>query len=118
MKVIVTKDAEVEKSSGGIFIGTVEITSLIDSVAGSKEFKAAIVTFPPGTRNKFHMHDHEQILYVLRGKGVVATKEEERTVTTGDTILIPAGELHWHGATEDSVFSHLYVTRIETKTTF
>ncbi len=95
-----------------------EITPLIDEAMGSEEFKAAIVTFPPGTRNKFHVHDHEQILYVVNGKGIVATEEEERVVTAGDIILIPAGENHWHGATQDSTFSHLYITKAETKTTF
>jgi len=85
---------------------------------GSKEFTAGIVTFPPGTRNKFHIHDHEQILYVVKGKGVVATEKEERLITVGDVVLISAGENHWHGATKDSVFSHLYITKVETKTTF
>jgi len=118
MKVVKAKNVKVEKSSGGIFIGTVEIASLVDSATGSKEFKAAIVTFPPGTKNRFHTHDGEQILYILNGKGIVATKDEERAVTVGDTVLIPAGELHWHGATTDSVFSHLYITKAGTKTSF
>ena len=118
MKVVKAKNVKVEKSSGGIFIGTVEIASLVDSATGSKEFKAAIVTFPPGTKNRFHTHDGEQILYILNGKGIVATKDEEWVVTAGDAILISAGELHWHGAIEDSTFSHLYITKVETKTTF
>ncbi|MEM2111540.1 MAG: cupin domain-containing protein [Candidatus Bathyarchaeia archaeon] len=118
MKIIEAKKARVETRSGGIFIGTVEWTPLVDENVGSKEFTAAIVTFPPGTRNKFHIHDHEQILYVLKGQGIVATEKEERVVVAGDTVLIPAGEKHWHGATEDSVFSHIYITRRETKTTF
>jgi len=118
MRVVEAKNVKVEKSSGGIFLGTAGIASLIDSAMGSKEFRAAIVTFPPGTRNKFHIHDGEQILYVLNGKGIVATKDEERVVTAGDAILISAGELHWHGAIKDSTFSHLYITKVETKTTF
>jgi len=118
MKIIEAKNVRVEKRSGGIFIGTVDVTPLVDRAVGSEEFRAAVVTFPPGARNRFHIHDHEQILYVVDGKGVVATEEEERVVTVGDTVLIPAGENHWHGATEDSAFSHLYVIRAETKTTF
>ena len=118
MKIIESKNAKIEKRSGGIFIGTVEITPLIDKTVGSEEFRAAIVTFPPGTRNKFHIHDHEQILYVIDGKGIVATEEEERVVTVGDIVLIPTGENHWQGAAKDSIFSHLYITKAETKTTF
>ncbi|MEM2960235.1 MAG: cupin domain-containing protein [Candidatus Bathyarchaeia archaeon] len=117
LKIVETKKVKVEKMSGGIFIGTAEVMPLIDESVGS-EFRAGVVTFPPGTRNKFHAHDNEQILYVISGRGIVATEEEERVVTVGDIILIPAGENHWHGATEDSAFSHLYVMKAETKTTF
>ena len=31
-------------------------------------------------------------------------------MTPGDTINIPAGVKHWHGAAPDSWFSHLAVT--------
>jgi len=67
--------------------------------------------------NKFHAHDHEQILIVTAGRGIVATEQEERVVKTGDVVLIPAGEKHWHGATEDSEFSHIYITNRESKLT-
>lgn len=117
VKIIEGKKAEVEKRSGGVFIGTMETMLLIDG-GDSKEFRANIVTFHPGTRNKFHIHDHEQILFVTHGKGIVATEKEERTVTVGDIILIPAGENHWHGTAKDSAFSHLYVYSAETKTSF
>jgi quercetin dioxygenase-like cupin family protein len=81
-------------------------------VPDSKEFNVNIVNFGAGVRNKLHTHDGEQILIVTAGKGIVATEEEERVVTPGDVILFPAGEKHWHGATEDSEFSHMYVSRI------
>lgn len=118
MEIIESTKSKIEKRTGGIFTGTVESIPLINVDMGSKEFRAAIVTFPAGVRNKFHIHDHEQILYVVDGKGIVATEEEERVVNIGDIVLIPAGENHWHGATKDTSFSHLYVTNAETKTTF
>jgi quercetin dioxygenase-like cupin family protein len=33
-------------------------------------------------------------------------------VTEGDIVLILPGEKHWHGATRDSDFSHIYVSRL------
>lgn len=81
-------------------------------VPDSEEFNVNIVNFGKGIRNKFHAHDGEQILVVTSGKGIVATEEEEKVVSEGDVILIPAGEKHWHGATTDSEFSHIYVTRV------
>ena len=66
-----------------------------------------LVTFEPGARLNFHIHDYEQILVVTEGTGIVATRDEERVVTTGDVVYIAPGENHWHGATQDSRFSHI-----------
>ena len=77
----------------------------------SREFDVNVVNFGKGVRNKFHAHDGEQVLIVTAGKGMIATETEKRVITTGDVVLIPAGEKHWHGATEGSEFSHIYVTR-------
>ena len=77
----------------------------------SEEYRVNIVNFGKGVRNKLHYHDAEQILIITGGTGIVATEDEERVVTVGDIIRIPAGEKHWHGATEDSEFSHIYVMR-------
>ena len=86
--------------------------ALQELLPGSEEYRINIVNFAKGVRNKLHYHDAEQILIITAGKGIVATEEEERVVTPGDVILFSAGEKHWHGATEDSEFSHLYVSRI------
>ena len=83
----------------------------------SKELTVAVVNFGKGVRNKFHAHDSEQLLIVTAGRGIVATEKEQRVVIPGDIILFSAGEKHWHGATEDSGFSHIYVTKTGTKLT-
>jgi quercetin dioxygenase-like cupin family protein len=70
-------------------------------------FSVLLVTFGPGARLNFHVHTYEQILYVTEGKGIVATKNEEKTVTPGTVVYIAPGEVHWHGATNDSSFAHI-----------
>jgi len=72
-------------------------------------YNASVVTFGRGVRNKFHAHESDQVLIVTAGRGIVATEDEERQVTTGDVIFFAAGEKHWHGATAESEFSHIYV---------
>jgi quercetin dioxygenase-like cupin family protein len=72
---------------------------------------ASLTTFGIGGRLNWHTHDSEQILYVTEGRGIVATKEKEYAVTPGSIVYIPAGEIHWHGATDESSMSHLNIQK-------
>ncbi len=115
MKVVRIDGVTKEPFPNPIFTGS-DVTKQV-LLPESKEFTANVVNFGKGVRNKFHRHDGEQILIVTHGKGIVATEGEERIVTVGDIILIPAGEKHWHGAAKDSDFSHIFITRGGHKTT-
>jgi quercetin dioxygenase-like cupin family protein len=90
--------------------GPVHRKTLIDS-KDTAGFGALLVTFGPGARLNFHAHTYEQILYVTEGKGIVATKSNEYIVTPGAMVFIPPGEIHWHGATKDSSFSHIAIQK-------
>ena len=81
----------------------------------STEYEMRVVNFGRGVRLKFHSHSQEQILIVTAGKGIVATEDEERVVLPGDIIFFPKDEKHWHGATADSEFSHIFLYRKGTK---
>ena len=83
----------------------------------SREFNVNIVNFGKGVRNKFHAHTSEQVLIVTSGQGYIATETEKIAITVGDVVLIPAGEKHWHGATEDSEFSHIFVSQLGSELT-
>jgi quercetin dioxygenase-like cupin family protein len=117
MNVIKSSEAPSEEMTGGIFTGTIKMTPLINE-KNSKQLKSALVYFPAGIKNKMHSHTHEQILFVTKGKGIFATDNEEHVVTPGDIAVIPAGEMHWHGATEESDFEHLYILHTSSKTTY
>lgn len=72
------------------------------------------VTFEPGCRNNWHVHHAEsgggQILICVNGTGWYQEwGKEARALYPGDTVNIPAGVKHWHGAAKDSWFSHLAV---------
>lgn len=110
MKVIGMVEIPKEPITNPIFTGT-HVTTQVLSL-DSQDFVVNIVNFGKGVRNKFHSHSTEQLLFVTSGKGIVATEKEERVVTQGDVIIFYAGEKHWHGATADSEFSHIYVTKV------
>jgi len=102
VKVVKTSDLPKEPVSSPLFTGTQVFRQLIVDPSESDSFNFSIVAFSAGSRNKFHQHTSDQILIVTEGTGVVATDQEERTVTAGDVVLIPAGENHWHGAPGDT----------------
>ena len=117
MQVIKTSEVKPVEVTGDLFEGKVTRQPLFDPMI-SKAFNVGLVNFSPGAKNVFHSHDTDQILYITEGKGIVATKEKERTVTAGAIIFFPAGELHWHGAAPDSSFSHITITVPGVKTSF
>lgn len=80
-------------------------------VAEADGWAASLTTFGIGGRLNWHTHDSEQFLYVTEGRGIVGSKEREWVVTPGCIVYIPAGENHWHGATEDSSMTHLNIQR-------
>lgn len=72
------------------------------------------VTFEPGCRNNWHIHHAKsgggQILICTAGSGWYQEEGKEAiSLTPGMVITIPANVKHWHGAKNDSWFSHLAV---------
>ena len=70
------------------------------------------VAFEPGCRNNWHIHHAEtgggQILVCTAGRGYCQFwGEPAREMRPGDTVNIPAGVKHWHGAAPDSWFQHI-----------
>ncbi|MEH0108850.1 cupin domain-containing protein [Tersicoccus sp. MR15.9] len=69
------------------------------------------VTFAPAARTYWHSHERGQILQVIAGRGLIQTRGEEPLVLRqGDTVWIPAGETHWHGAAPDSSLTHTAIS--------
>lgn len=74
----------------------------------------ANVTFEPGCRNHWHIHNASkgggQILICTAGQGWYQEEGKEAvSLEPGKVIVIPANVKHWHGAKKDSWFSHISV---------
>ena len=72
------------------------------------------VTFEPGCRNNWHIHHADkgggQILICVAGRGYYQEWGKDAIeMNPGDCINIPVGVKHWHGAAQDSWFSHLAI---------
>jgi quercetin dioxygenase-like cupin family protein len=74
------------------------------------------VFFAPGARTNWHRHEHGQVLHVTAGAGLISTEgEEPQRLGVGDTVWVPAGETHWHGASRDGYLLHLAVSLGQTE---
>lgn len=81
------------------------------SAAPDRSLNALGVLFEPGARTDWHTHPDGQVLYISSGAGKVQTDTGETVrVSAGDVVYSPAGEKHWHGATETSYLMHLSLT--------
>lgn len=115
MRVIRVTRAGRKPSSERIFVGSVEMQSVVD--VGERDLRLVEVHFTDGARNRLHTHSTDQILVITEGEGIVATREKERNVAPGDVAYIPAGEEHWHGAKPGCDMTHLAINGGTSKTT-
>ncbi|MDI5962528.1 cupin domain-containing protein [Streptomyces sp. SL13] len=69
------------------------------------------VTFTPYARTHWHRHEHGQILHVTAGEGLIGVRDEPpRPLRIGDTVWVPPGETHWHGASAHGLLVHTAVS--------
>ena len=115
MKIVKMNEVPKEPAASPLFTGP-DVTRQ-PLLTDSKDLRVNIVNFGKGLKNKFHSHDGDQVLIITAGKGFVATEKEKKLVTVGEVVLFPAGEKHWHGATSDSEFSHIVITKVGVKMT-
>lgn len=99
-----------------VFIGNSYLNSLV-SKDDNIDVGVSNVNFEPGCRNNWHIHHNGfQILLVTAGEGWY--QEEGRPaqlLKPGDVVAIHEGVKHWHGATKDSWFSHIAITKGESE---
>ena len=108
MKVHRIDEAKATPSDNPIFEGIVSMQQLVQD-ADASLLRVTSVTFHDGARNRWHRHAADQVLVVTSGEGFIANEEGERSISTGDVVLITAGERHWHGAQPGKSLSHLSI---------
>jgi quercetin dioxygenase-like cupin family protein len=90
------------------FTSTVWQDPIIASAITPARLVATRVSFEPGARTAWHTHPLGQTLYVISGVGRAQTKGGPiREIRPGDTVWIPPGEKHWHGASPNNGMTHI-----------
>jgi len=69
---------------------------LIDDSDGAPNFAVRRFSLAPGGEVPKHTNEIEHEQYVLEGQYVAGIDDEEYVVSAGDSLLIPAGTVHWY----------------------
>lgn len=91
------------------FTGRVRVDAPFQG-SGAARVGGATVTFEPGARTTWHTHPLGQTLIVTAGVGRVQHWDGPvQEIRQGDTVWIPPGVKHWHGAGESTDMSHIAI---------
>lgn len=90
--------------TGNVYnFGLVSNDSIYNTLVGN-------VYFEKGARSNWHIHPSGQILIILDGEGYHQLEGKPRqTMRKGDVIKCPPKIKHWHGATENSSLTQMYI---------
>jgi len=106
MKVTEVTPQSAVSAGNEYFVGEVQVQPVVSPAEG---IDIIVVRFSAGARTYLHSHAVPQVLHCIEGHGILATETERNIVGPGDIVHVPAGEMHWHGAAEDSAFVHLSI---------
>lgn len=107
--VTVTRTGSQPSTTGAAenFTGSVRVDDRFKGT-GEARVGGATVTFEPGARTAWHTHPLGQTLIVTQGVGRVQHWEgPAQEIRPGDTVWIPPGVKHWHGASATVGMSHI-----------
>jgi len=113
MGIIRTDEVRSRLAEPAYFTGRVWQEPVIGE-GSATDIRALRVTFEPGARTAWHTHPRGQTLHVLSGVGRIAMRGGAvQVIRAGDTVWIPPGEEHWHGAAPDRMMCHLAIQQVE-----
>ena len=109
MQIIKSNSRPTRKASSEYFTGTVWQDPIIEAAEPAR-VRALKVAFEPGARTAWHTHPLGQTLYIINGTGLIGLRNEApQLIKAGDTVWIPPGEEHWHGASAANSMTHIAI---------
>ncbi|MHC4981673.1 MAG: cupin domain-containing protein [Planctomycetota bacterium] len=85
----------------------VRIRWLIGKEDRAPNFYMRHFTVAAGGRTARHSHDWEHEVYILSGRGAVASAEGDKQVSAGDFVFVAPGEVHQFANTGDEELKFL-----------
>ena len=93
------------------FSGRVWRTDYIDP-ADEESLAGLRFVYEPGARSHWHVHEREQAIVAVYGRGLVAWEGLAAPIAlrVGDWWHVEPQVPHWHGATPHAPFAHIAIT--------
>jgi mannose-6-phosphate isomerase-like protein (cupin superfamily) len=66
---------------------------IVDDAIGSAQVTQFVGSIPPG-RAPDHFHNYEEVLFILRGEGLMWAGETNTPIAPGSCIYLPRGQVH------------------------
>ena len=66
---------------------------MVDDAIGSAQVTQFVGSIPPG-RAPDHFHNYEEVLFILRGEGLMWAGETNTPIAPGSCIYLPRGQVH------------------------
>jgi quercetin dioxygenase-like cupin family protein len=109
MQIISAGSRPTRKANSEYFTGVVWQDPIIEASEPAR-VRALRVAFEPSARTAWHTHPLGQTLYVISGIGLMGLRNKApQTINAGDTVWIPPGEEHWHGASATNSMTHIAI---------
>lgn len=113
MQIMTAGSRPTKRAPAGYFTGEVWQDPIITAPEPAR-LVSLRVAFAPGARTNWHTHPLGQTLYVVRGQGLVSLRgQAPRSIGEGDTVWIPPGVEHWHGAAPETSMVHIAMQEVQ-----
>jgi len=83
---------EYELKSNGM--KNVKVKYLLHAGIGAKRIQLRLFTIDIGGYTPLEKHEHEHEVFILKGEGILRSKDKEFEIKPGDVIFIQTNELH------------------------
>ena len=92
---------------------------IVTEEIGAKYGTFGYVEFTPAATHELHTHPNaDEVFFVLSGRGLVRSGDEMFEIEPGDTVFVPAGDVHYFRNTDEkenlvAVFAYLGAPSLE-----
>jgi len=113
MEIFPTSSRQSKIGDPNWYTGEVWLDPILAAPAPSRH-RSVRAMFDPGARTAWHSHPLGQTVYVIAGIGLIGIRDAPpKILRAGDTIWIPPGQEHWHGAPLNSVLDQIVIHETE-----